>query len=46
MKTIRKFFDKDGREVEPKDADKCHELIADEDGNVVNDAWYFVEDKK
>lgn len=43
MKTIRKFFDKDGKEVAPDQAVKCHELTLDGNGKVVGDAWYTVQ---
>ncbi len=46
MQTIRKFFDTEKKEVEAKDAVSCQELILDDTGKVINDAWYYAEGEK
>jgi hypothetical protein len=44
VKTIRKYFDKDGAEVtDASKAANIHELQVSDDGHVVNDATYVAE---
>jgi hypothetical protein len=45
MKKIRKFFDENKKEVESGKAVSCHEIVVDEDGRIVSDAWYFLKGK-
>jgi uncharacterized protein YcfL len=40
MKTVKKFYDKDGVEVAPEKATKCVELTINDKGRVVNTAVY------
>jgi hypothetical protein len=43
MKTIRKFFDKNGKEVDESQAVEVHELVIDDAGHVVKDAIYTIK---
>ena len=46
MKTIRHYFDKDGKMVDEKQAVEIHEVIVNNSGKVVKDSIYKVEPKK
>ena len=47
MKTYRHWYNAEGKEVPtPEEASKCHEIITDDKGCVVKEAWYVAEEER
>ncbi len=45
MKTIRHYFDKNGKQTTKESAVEVHEVTLNDSGKVVNDSIYKVETK-